>query len=80
MLLSEGKAIISSSYMDLEDLHLGKALEKVPVDAVTDDIKMPKKYWQRIIDKFHHEMPTPSTRSLGSLQGRYDVIKQCCRH
>jgi hypothetical protein len=37
-----------------------------------------KKYLQQIEDKFHREMPTQSTRSLRSCQGRYDVIKHYC--
>jgi hypothetical protein len=50
------------------------------VDAVTANDQIGKKYGQHIKDKFHRFMSTPSTRSLQSLQGLYDVTKQCCSY
>jgi hypothetical protein len=50
----------------------------VSVEVVTANDQITKKYGQQIEDKFHRFISTPSTRPLQSLQGWYDVIKQCC--
>jgi hypothetical protein len=73
---SGGKRTLN--YSKVEDIALVKAWEGVTVNAVAGNDKTGKGYWQRIADKFHQIIPEPSPRSLRSLQGRYDAIKQSC--
>jgi hypothetical protein len=76
--LTNGRSKRTVNYTKVEDIALVKAWEAVTINAVTGNDQTGKGYWQRILDKFHQLMPEPSPRSLRSLQGRYDTIKQSC--
>ena len=70
------------NYTNDEDIALVKAWESVTLDAVTGNDQTGRNYWQRIEDKFYRVIAEgggePSSRTLRSLQGRYDAIKTCC--
>jgi hypothetical protein len=45
--MPKGKAIRSANYTELKDLHLVKAWEAVPSNAVANNDQTSKKYWQK---------------------------------
>ena len=52
--------------------------ESVTLDAGVGNDQNRARYWQRIEDKYHKLMSMSSLRSLRSLQGWRDFIKQTC--
>jgi hypothetical protein len=62
-MVTKGNALRIANYIDLEELVLLKAHERISLGVVSDNDQTDIKYWQGIEDMFHHDMPIPPTRT-----------------
>ncbi|KAE8819738.1 putative methionyl-tRNA synthetase [Hordeum vulgare] len=72
---------ISKNYMILEDQALIQAWSAVSLDVCTGTSQTPKRYWQRIEDKYFRIMakyPNRTPCTFRSLEGRWENIKPMC--